>query len=275
MARGDSIFGRVDINLMYDPRIRKLTAAQKWFYVAAYLTAVEVRSETLPPDYDIVALQDRAGVDRQTARNALEKSIDCNLMERTPDGLIKVLGVRNNHERVQWNEYSSDSPYGARTGPKREEERKNDRISESNHNFELFYSEYPKKEKRQAALEAWIEGKCDNIHDKIMTSLRNQKSSDACTIFADVNFIPYPATWLRDKRWEDEVLAREKSKSVPRNVLVDQLVNKIGLEALRLDDKEREEYLEKSKQTYAKEIKELGVDVVARAAEYAKQESSH
>lgn len=121
MARGDPIYARVDISLLFDPRIRRLTAAQKWFYQVCYLTSVEARSEQLPPAYDLDALQDRAGIDARTGKNALQKCCEVGLLELDEHGLIRVMGVRENHARLEWNEHCTPSPHGADTGPKREE----------------------------------------------------------------------------------------------------------------------------------------------------------
>lgn len=121
MARGDPIYARVDISLMFDPRIRRLTAAQKWFYQVCYLSSVEARSEWLPPKYDLAALQDRAGIDARTSKNALQKCCEVGLLELNEHGLIRVIGIKENHTKLGWNEYRASSLYGADTGPKREE----------------------------------------------------------------------------------------------------------------------------------------------------------
>ena len=121
MARGDPIFARVDISLMNDPRIRKLSGTQKWFYLTCYLCAVESRSELLPSSFDLAAIGDRAGIDTKTARKSLEKSFEVGLLEEPAQGRIRVIGVRVNHQKLDWNELSLDSLYGANTGLKREE----------------------------------------------------------------------------------------------------------------------------------------------------------
>lgn len=121
MARGDAIFARVDISLIWDPRMRRLSGTQKWFYIVCYLSAVETRSELLPPSYDLGAIRDRAGIDPKTARKCLEKSLEVGLLQQSEDGRIFVSGVRNNHQKLTWGEAEPDSPYGADMGDKRED----------------------------------------------------------------------------------------------------------------------------------------------------------
>jgi hypothetical protein len=108
---------------MFDPRFRKLSGTQKWFFVVSYLSAVEARSELLPPSFDLAAIRDRAGIDTKTARKCLEKCLEVGLLEEPAQGRIRVIGVRGNHQKLDWNELSLDSPYGANTGLKREEDK--------------------------------------------------------------------------------------------------------------------------------------------------------
>lgn len=70
--------------------------------------------------------------------------------------------------------------------------------------FAVFYSEYPRKLAKLDAQKAW--GKLnltEERFERIMLTLRLQKS----TIWRgkEKQFIPYPATWIRGERWEDEI----------------------------------------------------------------------
>lgn len=121
MARGDPIFARVDISILFDPNLRKLSATHKWAYMTLYLSAVECRSELLPPSFDLQTVCDRAGIDTKTARKFLEKSLKIGLLEEPAPSRIRVIGTRANHPKLDWDELSLDSPYGADTGLKREE----------------------------------------------------------------------------------------------------------------------------------------------------------
>jgi len=123
MARNDPMFARVDISLMFNPQFRKLSGTQKWFYLACYLSAVEARSEQLPPAFDLAAIRDRAGIDTKTARKCLEKSLEVGLIKQTPEGWICVSGVRENHPKLTWNEASQAAPHPPRTGHMRGDER--------------------------------------------------------------------------------------------------------------------------------------------------------
>jgi phage replication O-like protein O len=75
--------------------------------------------------------------------------------------------------------------------------------------FESFYQAYPLHKNRQAAEKAWLGINPDEaLNRKIFTELENQKRQRTEQAAADPKaFIPewpYPATWLNNKRWEDE-----------------------------------------------------------------------
>ena len=70
-------------------------------------------------------------------------------------------------------------------------------------NFETFYKAYPRKIGK-ANVEKWFnKNKPDEeLMNKILTSLEKHKKLKQ---WQDKQFIPYPATWLNQKRWEDEL----------------------------------------------------------------------
>lgn len=71
-------------------------------------------------------------------------------------------------------------------------------------NFDRFWSEYPRKMKKGDAEKVWVEVKPDQeLVDTIMSALDVAKKSHDWTKDGG-QYIPYPATWLRAKGWEDE-----------------------------------------------------------------------
>jgi hypothetical protein len=69
--------------------------------------------------------------------------------------------------------------------------------------FDHWYDAYPRKRARGDALRAWTVA-WDDLPSvrRMLEVLDAQKRS---TEWADVQWIPYPATYLRDRRWEDEI----------------------------------------------------------------------
>ena len=87
----------------------------------------------------------------------------------------------------------------------------------SDESFEEFWSEYPRKVSKPAALKAWNKLKPDeDLIEQIMSGLEKWRNSDD---WARDNgqYIPYPATWLNGRRWEDDVRSsgERKPQSAP------------------------------------------------------------
>jgi hypothetical protein len=70
--------------------------------------------------------------------------------------------------------------------------------------FEEFWSAYPKKVAKEAARKAWVKLKPDETLGKeiIQAVMESAKSKD--WLKENGKYIPYPATYLNGKRWEDE-----------------------------------------------------------------------
>ena len=69
--------------------------------------------------------------------------------------------------------------------------------------FEEFWKVYPRKVGKKAALKAWRKAEDRPALDAILTSLKKATSSVDWTKDGG-QFIPYPATWINQARWDDE-----------------------------------------------------------------------
>lgn len=70
--------------------------------------------------------------------------------------------------------------------------------------FDSFWKEYPKKVSKQEAVKAFNKLEPDTtLLDTILEALRTQKRSSDWTR-DNGQYIPHPATWLNQRRWEDE-----------------------------------------------------------------------
>lgn len=70
--------------------------------------------------------------------------------------------------------------------------------------FERFYAAYPRKRSRKQAERAFAKLKPDESLVNRMIEAVNAKLASG--EWSDPQFIPYPATWLNGKCWEDDVL---------------------------------------------------------------------
>ena len=70
-------------------------------------------------------------------------------------------------------------------------------------NFDQFWKSYPKKVGKGAAFKAWRKHKCESISNRVTESIGPHKTCDMWTK-EDGRYIPNPATFLNQRRWEDE-----------------------------------------------------------------------
>ena len=79
--------------------------------------------------------------------------------------------------------------------------------SEGKNGFDEFWKAYPKKTAKKNAVNAWEKIKPDEELLKTILSALEQQKKSAQWRRDKGQFIPYPATWLNGKRWEDESCA--------------------------------------------------------------------
>ncbi len=83
--------------------------------------------------------------------------------------------------------------------------------AEPSDGFLMFWAEYPKKVGKIAALKAWNKIKpCKQLSEKIVSAVKTQKTWKSWTKDGG-QYIPNPATWLNQGRWEDENMDAEST----------------------------------------------------------------
>lgn len=76
--------------------------------------------------------------------------------------------------------------------------------------FDRFYSKYPRKQGKADGLKAFLKlNPNDELLCSIMNALDLNIKSEAWQKDGG-KFIPLPATWIRGRRWEDEITPKEK-----------------------------------------------------------------
>lgn len=71
--------------------------------------------------------------------------------------------------------------------------------------FERFWTVYPRKTAKQQALKAWLKLKpSEELVKTMLSALEKQKQSDQWKK-DNGQFVPFPATWLNGRRWEDDL----------------------------------------------------------------------
>lgn len=80
--------------------------------------------------------------------------------------------------------------------------------------FAHFWQAYPRKKSKGDAMKAWDKLHPDqSLQDRIFDAIERAKISKDWRK-ENGQFIPYPASWLNKKRWEDELPAVETERRV-------------------------------------------------------------
>jgi len=78
--------------------------------------------------------------------------------------------------------------------------------------FDRFWRVYPKKEKKQETLKAWLKLKPDEeLAERIIKEVERRKQSYDWTKQKGA-FVPMPSTYVNQRRWEDEWVDHPEEK---------------------------------------------------------------
>jgi hypothetical protein len=77
--------------------------------------------------------------------------------------------------------------------------------------FDEFWKAYPKKIGKGAAEKAFVRAKINGRLNEILDAITKQKGSPGWTK-NNGEFIPNPATWINQRRWEDDLGQAQKSE---------------------------------------------------------------
>lgn len=90
----------------------------------------------------------------------------------------------------------------------KEQTKKKHTISKNSENilFNLFWAAYPRKVSKADAVKAWNKINPDETLANLIVLKVDENKNSNNWLKDDGQFIPYPATWLNKRRWEDEVI---------------------------------------------------------------------
>ena len=74
--------------------------------------------------------------------------------------------------------------------------------------FSEWWEHYPRKKAKDAAEKSWKRNGCDAIADKIIADTLRRSEME----WTDIQFTPYPATYLNGKRWNDQIEDNRNAK---------------------------------------------------------------
>ena len=84
----------------------------------------------------------------------------------------------------------------------------NDQARENETGFDEFWKAYPRKVSKQSALKAWKGAKADKLAERIIADV--QRRCETEWKGQEMQYIPFPTTYLHQRRWEDETAPQER-----------------------------------------------------------------
>lgn len=169
-------------DLLHDPDFVELTVEQRWLWVAMLLHAGRVG-----PVYKLsissarLLFKLRAGwrgvVDFEALKN---------------QGFIKFRTATNKTNKTNKTDNSANAKKKTKKAPKKATR------------HDDFWAVYPNKKSKPQSLKVWQRDSLDDIADKIISHVEKRKVGDDQWVKDGGKYIPLPATFLNNQRWEDE-----------------------------------------------------------------------
>lgn len=168
----------ISTDLLHDPDIVNLTVEQRWLWVAMLLHAGRVGVE-----YELSISSARLLF---KLRPGWRGVVDFEVLKN--QGFIDF---RSPTRRTR----------STRKTDKCTKAKKNKKTTTR---FDDFWATYPKKSAKQNALKVWERDNLDSLADTIIQHVEKRKSGDEQWLNHGGKYIPLPATFLNNQRWEDE-----------------------------------------------------------------------
>jgi len=208
MARGESLYARLDVDFMESFRFQKLPAGARILYLSLWCLSLKERCEFIEqPTTDWLAMH--AGLKRHPVKMYVRSLQDACLIN-VERGYIQVIGIAKKHKQFQW----KPSPFGDQSRPKQnqtsdlnrtEQNRTEPNRTEPNRTkrhaigelkrFDEFWKIYPRKINKQNAIKCW-------------NRIVREKESDPCQLIQcckhyaisvdgkRLEYIMHPSTFL-------------------------------------------------------------------------------
>lgn len=134
--------------------------------------------------------------------------------KRANAGSNKTKPAQTNDNKQEQTETNDNKPEQTETNLLKEKEKEKEKDKEKEKNkeeqrarekaFDSFWAAYPRKEAKSVAKAAFLKiGPDADLLEKMLSAVEAWKKSDQWTRDGG-QYIPHPATWLNQRRWEDE-----------------------------------------------------------------------
>jgi uncharacterized protein YdaU (DUF1376 family) len=122
--------------------------------------------------------------------------------EQKPSGLPDGLPTGTHEEPTRETPQNQSIPSEYKYPPN---PRKRGQVSEFPPGFDAFWTAYPRKQAKGAAIKAYARLRADDTLQAAMLAAIAKQAASSDWARDGGKWIPYPATWLNDRRWEDQL----------------------------------------------------------------------
>jgi len=224
----DGNFAVFDVNfILDDPRLDDLKATERWLYISLWCMAVRERRETLPARYGTKSIARRSRLDTRTTQKGVKSLQQVCLISINENNQITIEGVKDKHKNLKWKCGDINDDMQPHISPIKNKEKriknkekriknkevKNKEVNEKSlytDSFETFWKLYPKRVGKGNASKAWKKAIKISSPEKIIESVEKQL---AFQLTGEDEFLPYPATWLNQNRWGDDLVKKGANKN--------------------------------------------------------------
>lgn len=155
------------------------------------------------------ALAASVGLTERKIRTSLDKLKNTGEVTIKTTNKFSVLTIVNysdyqDGDRIETSKKANNRPTTDQQPTTSKEGKKVSSKEINNNEFELFWSCYPKKKNKGTAEKAWNKIKHTNGTTALIMAGLDAAKVNPDWVKDNGQFIPYPATWLNAKGWEDE-----------------------------------------------------------------------
>ena len=196
------VFVKLEKRLLNDYRWYTMSHLAQLLYLKLILLAAETYNK-IPASVPLMKMAVRLDVPDETFAKALIEI--CN---NFPKFKCKkgICSFQEFDHKTNWIA-PKELPRNSQGTPKvvvDKEKKREEKEEDKEQDFFRFWSLYPKKKAKEKAFQAFKKLDIKNgLLEKILKAIEKQKHSDQWKK-DNGQFIPFPATWLNGKRWEDQ-----------------------------------------------------------------------
>lgn len=234
------------IHTAYAEKFKRLTDAQFGQLIRLLIQYQDTGEENPISDPTVAFAFDVARVELDIVNRRYEEVCEKRRIAGSMGGLAKVANASKCKQKVAKGSKSSKTYHKKREDKIREDKKRKDNdnyidndilnnnpieesnieiiakenpkekiISLSEKRFEEFWSLYPRKEGKGAARKKWEQIKPDSeLFDKIINAVQENINRNPQWKRDNGQFIPHPATWLNQGRWDDDISSLKNTHSI-------------------------------------------------------------